>query len=291
MRHKIISVCLILWLVFALPVTTFAQGLDANQVGSISITLMEQGEKEPIVGAELSVYYVASVMSNSRNNLSYIYTNVFESCGAALDDPSLSVKLDAFVEEHSVSATKIITDSQGRAVFSNLPLGLYFVKQTNSVKGYAPCVSFLVTVPNKTADGYVYDVNASPKTDVEKLTDITIKKIWNTDESAKIAENVTVHLLQDGIVIKTAILNHQNNWSVTFSDMQESDSYSIIEVSIPKGFTATYTQQGYEFAVINSASLIQTGQISWPIPVFAMAGLILITIGTIILCRLRNNNA
>ena len=291
MRHKLISVFLIAWILFMTPMTAFAQDFDSDRVGSISVTLMDHDGKTPISGAELSLYYVATVKLNNKNNSSYTFTNAFEDCSCALDDSTLSVKLDAFVKENSVATEKLVTDAHGKVTFTNLPLGLYFVKQTNTVAGYAPCTSFLVTVPNESADGYVYDLNASPKTDIAKLTDITIRKKWNTDASAKAADSVTVQLLKDGVVIDTATLSAQNHWQVTYTDMPESDMYSIVEVNVPKGFTATYSKSGYVFTVTNSASLIQTGQLIWPIPVLAMAGLCLITVGTIVLRKTRNKNA
>jgi hypothetical protein len=274
-----------------MPMTAFAQGFDAERLGTVSVTLMDQDGKTPIVGAELSLYHVATVNLNSKNNLSYTFTNLFEGCGAALDDPTLTVKLDAFVDDHSVSAEKLVTDAHGKASFTDLPLGLYFVKQTNSVEGYAPCTSFLVTVPNENTNGYVYDVNASPKTDVARLTTVIIKKVWNTDASTQAADRVTVQLLRNGVVVETATLSDQNNWQVTYSNMPESDAYSIKEVNVPKGFTATYSKSGYTFTVTNTASLIQTGQLVWPIPVLAMLGLCLITVGTIVLRKTRNENA
>ena len=125
------------------------------------------------------------------------------------------------------------------------------VKQTNYVDGYAVCKSFLVSVPNKTNNVYLYNVTASPKTEMAKFTDITIKKVWDVEEFTEIADNVTVELLRDGIMVKTATLSEMNNWTVTFSDMPESDSYSVVELNIPEGFKASYTQKGYAFTVIN----------------------------------------
>lgn len=251
---------------------------------------MEQEDKTPIVGVELSLYHVATVKLNNEDHLSYTFTDMFEECGCALDAPDLSAKLNAFTQEHAVPVMKQVTDSDGRAVFSNLPLGLYFVKQTGVASGYEQCTSFLVTVPNESTEGYVYDVNASPKTEVARLTSITIKKVWNTDASTPTTESVTVQLLKGDIVVETALLNAQNQWQVTYMDMPESDAYSIMEVNVPNGFTATYSQNGYVFTVTNSASLIQTGQIVWPIPVLAMTGLIFITIGALALRRARNSD-
>ena len=289
MGRKLITVFLIAWTLLVMPVTAFA--LDYDRVGSISVELKDRDGETPIQGAELSLYHVAKVSLNSEKNLSYNFTHAFEDCGFELDDPALSAKLDAFVKENSLSAQKLVTDVHGKVTFANLPLGLYFVKQTNTVAGYAPCTSFLVTVPNESADGYVYDLNASPKTDIAKLTDITIRKKWNTDASAKAADSVTVQLLKDGVAVKTATLGAQNKWQVTYTDMPESDAYSIVEVDVPKGFTATYSQSGYVFTVTNTSSLAQTGQLIWPIPVLAMAGLCLIAVGTILLRKPGNKHA
>ena len=291
MGRKLISVFLIVWVLFVMPMTAFAQDFDSNRVGSISVTLMGQDGKTPITGAELSLYYVATVSLNSKNNLSYTFTNEFENCVCALDDPALSVKLNAFVKENSISAEKLVTDVHGNVTFANLPLGLYFVQQTNTVAGYAPCTSFLVTVPNHNTSDYVYDVNASPKTDIARLTDITIKKVWNTDASAKATDSVTIQLIRDGIVVETAMLSAQNDWQVMYTDMPESDAYSIVEVNVPEGFTATYSQSGYVFTVTNSASLIQTGQLIWPIPVLSICGILLIAVGIALLQKKRKANA
>ena len=221
----------------------------------------------------------------------YDYTDDFKQFDTAIDDTELATKLDAFVSQHNVPSTKITTNIDGTALCNGLPLGLYFIKQTGAVEGFAPCTPFLVTVPNEKDGEYLYKVNASPKTEVARLVSITIKKVWNTDKSTEAAESVTVQLLKNGSVVKTAILNAQNNWQITYADMPESDTYSIKEVNIPKGFTATYKQEDYVFTVTNTSTLIQTGQLIWPIPVLAGGGMILIAVGIVLLQKKRKTNA
>jgi uncharacterized surface anchored protein len=242
-------------------------------------------------GAELSVFHIATVMADENGTLSYAYTDAFSDCGAEVDDPELVKKLEIFVSGNEIPARKIVTDSQGKAACENLPLGLYFVKQTGDVEGFAPCTSFLVTVPMKTEDGYQYDVDASPKTDTFRYIDLTIRKVWNTDSSTQITDSVTIQLLRGDTVVDTVTLNEANNWYVTYTNLPESDAYRIEEVNVPKGFTVTYTRDGYIFTAINTPSLIQTGQLLWPIPVLAMTGLCLIAIGAIVLRKTRTKNA
>ena len=228
---------------------------------------------------------------NTNGNLSYVCTDAFENSGINIDDPSLAIKLDAYVLEHNVSSIKITTDENGTATCKDLALGLYFIRQTGEVEGFAPCTPFVVTVPIKNSGGFDYDVNASPKTEVARLTSITIKKEWNTDESTEAADSVTVQLFKNGNVVKTAILNAQNNWQITYNDMPESDAYSIKEVDVPKGFTATYQQNGYVFTVTNTSTLIQTGQLTWPIPLLAIGGMLFIAVGIMLLQKKRKENA
>jgi hypothetical protein len=290
MRNKVISFCLLAWILAALPLTVNAQQLDNSLKGSVSVTLVSQDGEKVLEGAVLSVFYVATVEADENGILRYTYTDVFAECGTALDDPELITALDVFVAGKDLASRKMVTDSMGNAVCEDLPLGLYFVQQSRAVEGFAPCAPFLVTVPIQTEAGFDYDVDASPKTDVERLVSISIKKVWNTDKSTVTPGSVTVHLLRNEEVVETATLNKQNNWQITYKDLPESDGYSIKEVNIPKGFTATYAQKEYTFTVTNTASLAQTGQLIWPIPVLAVTGLFLLLTGAAILGRVEKHN-
>lgn len=291
MNRKIITFCIVILMLFACSYTAFATEFDQSANGSISITLTEKKQNEPIVAAELSVYRIATVVMDDVGNLIYDYTNDFKQFDTEIDDADLAVKLDAFIAQNSLPCTKITTNSEGKAFCDKLPLGLYFIKQTGNVEGFAPCTPFVVTLPNEKNGEYIYDVEATPKTEVIRLTSITIKKVWNTNASTQAAKSITVQLLKNGTVVKTAVLNKQNNWQITYNDMPESDAYSIKEVNVPKGFTATYKQEGYLFTVTNTSTLIQTGQLIWPIPVLAVGGMLLIVTGFTLLHKKRKENA
>lgn len=291
MRSKLVPFCLIVWMLAALPLVAAAQDFHHALKGSISVTLVSPSSEQPMAGAELSVYHVATVRLNSKGELSYVAKEAFEDDSIALYDPDLLSKLDAFVSEHKIASRKIVTDAHGKGVCSDLTVGLYFVKQVGVVDGFAPCTSFLVTIPMKTDSGYLYDVDASPKTDVVRFADITVRKVWNTDRSTALPSNVTVQLLRNGAVIETAILSKQNDWQVTYTGLPESDGYSIEEVNVPKGYAATYTQGKNIFTVTNTASLAQTGQLIWPIPVLAMAGVFFLLVGSAILRKPEEHNA
>ncbi len=290
MVRKLLALCLAAMLL-GCGITVSAESWDPERTGSISVTLTEQFEKTPIAGGELSLYRIAAVGINTDGKLNYMYLAPFDQAGFDLEDPELAAKLDAYLAQQAVTAQTAVTDERGNASFQTLPQGLYLVRQTGQVAGYAPCTPFLVTIPLEGENGYRYDVNATPKTEVAKLTDITIRKVWNTDKATQAADSVTVQLLRGGQLVQTATLNRENNWQVTFTELPESDAYSIKEVNVPKGFTATYKQNAYVFTVTNTSTLIQTGQLIWPIPVLALIGVLLITVGSMLLQKKRKTNA
>ncbi len=291
MHRKIISIFLIFVIASLCLSLVSAAEFDGNKMCSVSVTLTGGDSNSPMVGAELSLYYVATVGTDAEGDLVYALTEDFATSSIALDDPVLAAALDLYVSERNIDAVKLVADENGKVSAGALKPGLYFIKQTRAVEGFALCTPFTVTLPMNNGGEYVYDVDASPKTDVEKLTSITIKKVWNTDSFTKGADSVTVQLLRDGVVLKTAVLNDANNWKVIFNDMPESDAYSVAEVNVPEGFTATYSSSGYEFTVTNTSSLIQTGQLIWPIPVLAAVGIVLITAGVITLSKKRMRDA
>ena len=291
MNRKIRTLCMTVLLLATCVLAVSAEEFDPQKTGSISVTLTDQYDKTPVVGAELRVYYVATVGIHGDGTLGYSYTAEFADTGIAMDDPDLAAKLDAYLSGHEAPAVSLRTNGEGTANCTDLPLGLYFVRQTGAVEGFAPCTPFLVTVPMKNAEGYVYGVNATPKTEAAKLTSITIRKVWNTDASTKAADSITVQLLRHEKVVETATLSEKNNWQVTYTDMPESDGYSIKELDVPPGFTATYQQNAYVFTVTNTSTLIQTGQPVWPIPVLAFMGVLLIAMGTVLLQKKGDRDA
>lgn len=291
MVRKFLSVCLLVCLLAALPLSAEAKQFDHTQKGSISVTMTSQHSGTPMAGAEFSVYYIANVGINTYGEINYRFTDEYQERDFELEDPDLVQKLDTFVQEQTVTSRKITTDVLGKAVCDDLELGLYFVKQTGMVYGFAPCASFLVSVPYETETEYLYHVNATPKTDVVKLVDITVKKVWNTGTTAGLPTSVTVLLMHNNKEVGKVELNKNNGWQHTFTNMPESDSYSIKEEKIPLGYYAAYFKDDYEFTVMNTPGLAQTGQLIWPIPLFALAGVFFLMMGFVILRKPGKENA
>ena len=77
-------------------------------------------------------------------------------------------------------------------------------------------------------------------------------------------------------------LGKENNWKHTWTGMDPDKTWSVKEVNVPSGYTVTYANSGFDFTVTNTAKLVQTGQLNWPIPVLLFIGLFLISAGIIV---------
>lgn len=144
--------------------------------GSISVTMSDKETDKPIPGGKLELIKIASVEVN--DGYYFAPTEEFKtedfkfdlSEKADLSDPSLAANINTYVDNHSESV-KDRTQAQigtsgadtGKVTFTGLALGLYLVRETEAAEGYAKIRPFLVTIPQKTENGYVYQVDATPK--------------------------------------------------------------------------------------------------------------------------------
>ena len=64
----------------------------------------------------------------------------------------------------------------------------------------------------------------------------------------------------------------------------------MIETNIPKGYVPSYSVSGNTVTVTNTRSLIQTGQLNWPIWVLGGAGLALVALGGAMLVKKKKQN-
>ena len=258
--------------------------VDFNKLGTISVTLKESKEDKPIKDANITIYKIATV-TEKDNNLFYQYQDKITNCQANINNllnKELSKYLNKCIENLELSSITKTTNKDGFVKFDNLQLGLYLVKQTNKVEGYSNIDPFLVAIPKEENNIWIYDIKATPKTDIIRLMDVIVEKKWDIINSSTRPNEVTIELLKDKEVIDTTILNDENNWTYTWYQIEESDSYSVKEKNVPDGYTDTYRQVGNKFIVTNTKTLVQTGQNILIIELLAISGLIFVITGFII---------
>lgn len=282
---RVIKLLLLVITLFNININVLAKSntVEFNKLGSVEITLKSSDEGNVIKGAEISLYKVTD-LSEENNHFAYNYTESFNKCDASLtnlEDKDLTNNiLKCF--NGNTNGIKKITDELGTTKFNNLSLGLYLVKETNTVEGFSNFEPYLIMIPKNINNKYVYDITSKPKSEIIKTSDYTVKKIWNTKNSnisnTSIPESIEVVLLKEDKEISKVVLNKSNNWTYTWNNLPKSDNYKVEELNIPKGYTATYDKEGTIFIITNTSTLVQTGQNTWITVITAFLGLTFITI-------------
>ena len=141
-------------------------------------------------------------------------------------------------------------------------------------------------IPKIVNNKWIYDIKSTPKTDIIRVIDINVKKVWNTstsntNDSIKLPRSIEVELLLNDKVIDTVKLSKDNNWSYTWEDLAKSEEYTIKEINVPKGYTPSYQKDNNTFIVTNTSTLVQTGQMLWIVMLLIITGITFIIISII----------
>lgn len=122
---------------------------------------------------------------------------------------------------------------------------------------------------------------------------LTVKKTWSGDEDhlSTRPTSVGITLYNGKTAVETVKLGEWNNWTYTWDDLDGNGNWSVLEVDIPKGYTPSYQKDGTVITVTNTATLIQTGQINWPIPVLSGLGVLMVGFGLFVILRKKKSEA
>ena len=132
--------------------------------------------------------------------------------------------------------------------------------------------------------------NDKPPTPPTYPLDITVHKVWSNDNGKARPSSVTVTLYNGDIAYDRVRLSAHNNWTYTWKDPNAYGNWQVIETNIPKGYVPSYSVSGNIVTVTNTRSLIQTGQLNWPIWVLGGAGLALVALGGAMLVKKKKQN-
>ncbi len=315
--RKIVSLVAIL-ISFAIVAFTLsataAAFLDKN--GSVTLRVTDSETDIPLKNVAFRLYFVARAYE-SGNSIRYELIPPYDESKIGIDDlqdASLPIHLAYFAESRSLPYTEKSTDENGVLVFEDLTPGLYLIVPAQEIEGCYMPSPFVVSVPeydtvNKT---WVFDVDASPKiiggvVDGDEDTYISVVKKWKTEK--EIPEKITIVLLRDFKEFAKIELNEDNNWHYRWDGLSKDFVWSVVESQVPDGYKVCYETSSNTVTIINKYNeegttepgegttrpsdgeedddgkddLADTGQLNWPIPVFAVAGLLLFSIGWAVL--------
>ena len=269
----------------------------AEREGTLTLHFSENGAG--FAGVAFSVYRVADISENGT----YTLAGDFVQYSVCLDNlnssgwRALAQTLDAYAARDAISPFLTQeTEQDGSFQITGLSAGLYLVSGEQYVDGnliYTP-EPMLVSVPGQTASGeWNYNIEVSCKFDRENaqalLTSRKVQKVWADEgNEEKRPEEISVQLLENGIIVDTVVLNRENNWEYTWENLSGSSKWQIAETSVPDGYTVTATQENNVFVLTNTypaeqpTRLPQTGMLWWPVPILVCSGLLFLAAGLVL---------
>ena len=295
-NSKLLAITMLIAAVlFFMPVfKAFAYELpDVDKPSSLSMTLKSSDDDSKVAaGAEITCYLVAKM--KVAGGVSYEFTDPYKACGLDIENKITQSMIDDLLDytiDNNVTGITAVSDSNGDVVFDGLVNGLYLIAATSLPEGFTSFVPFMYYLPYYAEDGsgWVYDGVAEPKISYYPPTDVTVKKVWNDDGTGR-PDSVKINLKNEDGVYDTVTLDENNEWKYEWTGLDATKKWAVEEVSVPDGYKVTYSADGFDFTVTNTAKLIQTGQINWPVPVMVFAGAFLVCAGILIKLPKKNNN-
>lgn len=169
---RIAAVLLVAVLAVAMSVTASAHTVpDVNKIGSITVAQQDGGET--VTGGSYTLYRVGDIHVDD-GNYSFALTKSFAGSQLKLTDiasAKLAKNLADYAQCHDVNGVTYRVGKGGVVYFEKLKPGLYLLMQEEAATGYNKADPFLVTVPIESEEGYLYDVDSSPKMELEKAPD------------------------------------------------------------------------------------------------------------------------
>lgn len=290
---KMINLLMVLVLGLCSIQTIFAASfskIDWNKKGSITLTLKDT-ESNIVQGGKYALYHVANIIEGGYT-LDFTYTDDFKDNGMELNDlnkDDLASHLASYALSRKINSYNQNGNEKGIIQWENLELGLYLVVQTKQSDNYYPIDPFLISIPlaNANNDDWLYHIEASPKVEPLPISpedkDLTVKKVW-VDDGKNTPEYIEVTLYKDYQIYDVCTLSKDNHWSFTWTNLSNQYQWTIKETNVPNDYTVSYTNNEKEIIITNTSTstqppLIQTGQLNWPIPILAITGIALFTIG------------
>ncbi len=120
-----------------------------------------------IPGGSAAIYRVAA-WTLDEDGYTWTYTSAYADCGIPYRRLlSSAASLARYTAVHAVQGLEVQIDRNGKALFQDLPSGLYLVVQTQAAPDYLAFSPFLLTLPlySETEGRYIYGVRAAPKTE------------------------------------------------------------------------------------------------------------------------------
>ena len=263
----------------------------------------------PLEGMHVSIYRVGEHTTSGTFTLTDTVQQypVSLDCTDAQQRQGTANALKAYIlRDHIEASAENISLSDTRVYFTGLTNGLYLVvgnetkvNEEGKVHVYTPQVFFI----DITDDEEISVVLKYYKKEISEETyrKVHVIKVWKNDILKERPDAISVDILQKDEfgnvnVYDRQILNEDNAWSYTWSELSNVFEWSVIETDVPSEYTLSSSEEGTTIVLTNTGvldtavqpgestgdKLPQTGQLWWPVPVLGITGVMCLILGRVL---------
>lgn len=292
--------CLMLLCVLLCSGGAFAAG-EINLTADTSLTISAVYEQSPISGMQFDAYLISNVDDCGELTPTASFEDRKEELDirgkndSAWQSMAETLEREILLNESIKPSRSAVTDENGIAKFTDIPMGLYLVIGTGVTRGdYVYTVSpFFVMLPEQdlTTNTWNYQVVANAKLSQNPLeADYRVIKVWKDDcHKSQRPKYISIQLMCDGKAYGDPVtLPEDGRWEHTWENLEVNHKWTVTEKTQTGYAEPVIEQKGYQFTVTNTCNktgstskLPQTGQLWWPVPLLLCGGLILVAAGLI----------
>lgn len=258
----VLALMMITWTILPVSGEALAAGrVELDRKGEMNLTYTYDGQA--LSGADVRIYRTADITETGR----YVLSGDFRDYPVNLENLApegwrdAANTLDTYVTAYQLEPLlKGTVDALGNLNLGLLDTGLYLtVIEDVELNGKTYHTEpFLTSMPSlDEEDRWNYDVTIRPKstecTPVPQLVDLTVIKVWNDGrQSGYRPQEIKVSLFKDNEMAGQVTLSASNYWRHTWSGLDGSHSWKVVEADIPSPYTVTYTSDGTVYTITNS---------------------------------------
>lgn len=240
----------------------------------VSLTIDYKDGSTPIPGATFYIYYIATVDANNYSEFTltgdFVDSHVVINNMTSESWHNVARTLAAYAQWNKIAPLDSgTTGADGKLTFptsTNVTMkpGLYLVmgsRISQNGKTYDPD-PFLVSLPvlNEKENCWDYSGTVVPKVeptpdipDIPTTIDRKVLKVWD-DKGYEFARpnQVKVTLLRDGVPYDSILLNEVNGWSYRWTGLDPHYTWTVVEETIPNGYTVSIGKEGITFVITNT---------------------------------------
>lgn len=227
-----------------------------------SLTLHYEIDSAPIENVAVKIYKVAN----------YTEAEGFELTGG-FEDHSIEPNVSQTTEAWDILAETLssgvlsddgikpiltaVSDSDGTVRFDNIEEGMYLVLSGvasfdgKTVK-FAPALVASVNIRNgETGNISVYPKGGIYKPSYDTVT-YKVVKLWNDQGSDSRPESIEIAVICNGKAVQQRTLSADNDWTYTWTSLDDGSVWSATEINAPDGYTVTVENKNGVFIITNT---------------------------------------